>query len=169
MDTLVSIGVLTAWSYSVVLMTLTLTGVRHGQMTYFAEATALLAVISLGHWLEARATAKAGSAVRTLLEMQPDTAERIDDDEQITEVAIEAIFKGDRLLVRPGARVAVDGTIIEGISELDESVVTGETDSGREKVVASRSPQAASTRPADSWSRQRLMEPARPWLESRIW
>lgn len=126
MDTLVSIGVLTAWSYSVVLMTLTLTGVRHGQMTYFAEATALLAVISLGHWLEARATAKAGSAVRTLLEMQPDTAERIDDDEQITEVAIEAIFKGDRLLVRPGARVAVDGTIIEGISELDESVVTGE-------------------------------------------
>ena len=88
MDTLVSIGVLTAWSYSVVLMTLTLTGIRHGQMTYFAEATALLAVISLGHWLEARATAKAGSAVRTLLEMQPDTAERIDDDEQITEVAI---------------------------------------------------------------------------------
>ncbi len=126
MDTLVSIGVLTAWSYSVILMILTLAGVRHDQMTYFAEATALLAVISLGHWLEARATAKAGSAVRTLLEMQPDTAERIDDDEQITEVAIEKIFKGDRLLVRPGARVAVDGTIIEGISELDESVVTGE-------------------------------------------
>ncbi|MDG2093755.1 MAG: heavy metal translocating P-type ATPase [Phycisphaerales bacterium] len=126
MDTLVSIGVLTAWSYSVVLMVLTLVGVRHGQMTYFAEASALLAIISLGHWLEARATAKAGSAVRSLLEMQPDTAERLDHDEQITEVAIEKIFKGDRLLVRPGARVAVDGRILEGVSELDESVVTGE-------------------------------------------
>ncbi len=126
MDTLVSIGVLTAWTYSVVLMVLSLSGVRHGQMTYFAEACALLAIISLGHWLEARATAKAGSAVRSLLEMQPDTAERIDEDDNVAEVPIEKIFMGDRLLVRPGARVAVDGTIIEGVSELDESVVTGE-------------------------------------------
>ena len=126
MDTLVSIGVLTAWSYSVVLMILSLSGVRHEQMTYFAEATALLAVISLGHWLEARATAKAGSAVRSLLEMQPDTAERLDDEDKSTEVAIEDIYEGDRLLVRPGARVAVDGIILEGVSELDESVVTGE-------------------------------------------
>ncbi|MEE2907859.1 MAG: cation-translocating P-type ATPase [Planctomycetota bacterium] len=126
MDTLVSIGVLTAWTYSVVLMILTLAGVDHGQMPYFAEAVALLGIISLGHWLEARASARAGSAVRSLLEMQPETAERLDDADSSTELPIAEIKIGDRLLVRPGSRVAVDGRVLEGQSELDESVVTGE-------------------------------------------
>ena len=126
MDTLVSIGVLTAWIYSVVLMVLTFAGVEHGQMTYFAEAVALLGIISLGHWLEARASARAGSAVRALLEMQPETAERMDETGTSTDVPIAEIVIGDRLIVRPGTRVAVDGRVLEGRSDLDESVVTGE-------------------------------------------
>ncbi|MCH2132178.1 MAG: cadmium-translocating P-type ATPase [Phycisphaerales bacterium] len=126
MDTLVSIGVLTAWTYSMVLFILTLAGVDHAHMAFFAEAAALLGIISLGHWLEARATAKAGSAVRALLELQPDTAERLNDDDTTAEIPISDVRSGDRLLVRPGARVAVDGLIAEGHSELDESVVTGE-------------------------------------------
>ena len=126
MDTLVSIGVLTAWTYSVVLMILSLAGVDHEQMPYFAEAVALLGIISLGHWLEARASARAGTAVRSLLEMQPETAERLDDSGGSRDVPIAEITVGDHMVVRPGARVAVDGKVLEGQSELDESVVTGE-------------------------------------------
>ena len=126
MDTLVSIGVLTAWIYSVVLMVLSLSGVDHGQMPYFAEAVALLGIISLGHWLEARASAKAGTAVRALLELQPETAERLDSSGESNDVPIADITVGDHLVVRPGSRVAVDGRVLEGQSELDESVVTGE-------------------------------------------
>lgn len=126
MDTLVSIGVLTAWIYSLVLFILWLADVAHGQMTYFAEAVALLGIISLGHWLEARSSAQAGSAVRALLELQPEHAERYEPDGSTRETPITEIREGDRLLVRPGARVAVDGIVVEGESELDESVVTGE-------------------------------------------
>ncbi|MBT4768314.1 MAG: cation-translocating P-type ATPase, partial [Phycisphaerae bacterium] len=76
MDTLISIGACTAWGYSVVLFVLQHMGYDHGQPSYFTEAAALLGLISLGHWMEARSSAKAGSAIRDLLELQPDTAEQ---------------------------------------------------------------------------------------------
>jgi len=126
MDTLISIGAGTAWAYSVVLFILELSGVTHGQPMYFTEAAALLGLISLGHWFEARSSAKAGSAIRDLLELQPDTAEQVDADGTVREVAVAEVTSGIRLLVRPGGRIPVDGVVREGESEVDESLITGE-------------------------------------------
>ena len=93
---------------------------------YFMEAAALLAIISIGHWLEATSSAKAGSAIRELLKMQPDVAEQMNDDGTTTEIPTGEVPEGMRLLVRPGSRIPVDGVVIEGASEVDESIVTGE-------------------------------------------
>ncbi len=127
MDTLVSIGATTAYVYSLVLMILMLTGNHGDQMMYFTEAAALFGVISLGHWLEARSSAQAGSAVRDLLELQPETAERQAEDGATALIASADVQPGDRLVIRPGSRVPIDGIVMEGESDLDESVVTGES------------------------------------------
>ncbi|MBT5382499.1 MAG: cadmium-translocating P-type ATPase, partial [Phycisphaerae bacterium] len=126
MDTLISIGAGTAWGYSVVLFVLQHMGYDHGQPSYFTEAAALLGLISLGHWMEARSSAKAGSAIRDLLELQPDTAEQIAKDGSLVEVSVASVEPGVRLLVRPGGRIPVDGTVVEGESEVDEALITGE-------------------------------------------
>ena len=126
MDTLITIGAGTAWLYSIVLFVLQLAGYDHGQPSYFTEAAALLGLISLGHWLEARSSARAGSAIRDLLELQPDSAERLDDAGHATDVPLAEVKPGDRLLVRPGGRIPVDGIVAEGESEVDESLITGE-------------------------------------------
>ena len=120
-DTLISIGAGAAWAWSVVLFVLLKAGVEHGLPLYFTEASAVLGLISLGHWFEARSSRQAGSAIRELLELQPDTAERIDGSGATTHVSIAAVAPGDRLLVRPGGRLPVDGVVIEGTSEIDES------------------------------------------------
>ena len=127
MDTLISIGAGTAWGYSVVLFVLQHMGYDHGQPSYFTEAAALLGLISLGHWMEARSSAKAGSAIRDLLELQPDTAEQIAEDGSLVEVPVASVEPGARLLVRPGGRIPVDGTVVEGESEVDEALITGES------------------------------------------
>ena len=126
MDTLISIGAGTAWAYSVVLFILTNVNIAHGQPLYFTEAAALLGLISLGHWLEARASAKAGASIRSLLQLQPDTAEIMSADGVVQSVPVDDVQVGDRLLVRPGGRIPVDGTVVEGSSEVDESLMTGE-------------------------------------------
>lgn len=122
MDTLIALGATTAYVFSLVVFILQIE-----QPLYFSEAAALLGIISLGHWLEARATAKAGSAVRELLELQPDEAELIDEQGRVRLVASADIVPGDRMLIRPGGRVAADGVVREGASEVDQSVVTGES------------------------------------------
>ena len=134
MDTLISIGAGTAWAYSMVLFVLMHLGVEHGQPMYFTEASALLGLISLGHWFEARASRRAGSAIRELLELQPDTAERLQDDGTTRHVDIADVMPGDHLVVRPGGRLPVDGTVIEGDSEVDESLITGESEPVRRRV-----------------------------------
>jgi Cu+-exporting ATPase len=126
MDTLIAIGATTAYAYSLVLFIIEQTGRETGQPLYFSEAAALFGIISLGHWMEARSSAKAGSAVRELLELQPETAERMESDGSIFSLPSAAVQIGDRILIRPGTRVPVDGMIVEGESDLDESVVTGE-------------------------------------------
>jgi len=123
MDTLIAIGATTAFVFSLVLFIAQLTGRMHDQPMYFAEAAALLGIISLGHWLEARATARAGSAVRELLKLQPDQAELIEG----RTIPSSEVKPGDSLLIRPGGRVPVDGVVIDGASDVDEAVVTGES------------------------------------------
>lgn len=131
MDTLISIGATTAYLFSLVVFISQLLGRPLEQPLYFAEAAALLGIISLGHWLEARAASKAGSAVRELLQLQPDEAELLkrDGEQQTASRTISSadVQPGDWVLIRPGGRVAVDGVVVEGESEVDEAVVTGES------------------------------------------
>ena len=132
MDTLISIGATTAFLYSSVVMFLKLE-----LPTYFAEASGLLGIVSLGHWFEARASAKAGSSVRELLRMQPETAEKIEVDGSTKMVPSADVQVGWKLVVRPGGRIAVDGIVVEGQSSVDQSIVTGES-IPVEKVVGER-------------------------------
>ena len=128
MDTLISIGAGTAYVYSLVLFILLRVGIEHGQPLYFTEASALLGLISLGHWFEARSSRQAGSSIRELLELQPDAAERLGADGTLVSVDIAEVSPGDRLVVRPGGRLPVDGVVVEGDSEVDESLITGESE-----------------------------------------
>jgi Cu+-exporting ATPase len=89
------------------------------------EATGLLALISLGHWLEARARQSAGSAIRQLLELAPAVAWR-ESGSSFDEVPVAKLAIGDRVLVRPGDRIPIDGVVTQGQSSVDESMITGE-------------------------------------------
>ena len=131
MDTLIAIGATTAFTWSLVVFIMQRWGGESAAIwlerpLYFAEAAALLGVISLGHWLEAAASARAGAAVRELLELQPDEAERLGEDDRIEVVPSSDLAIGDRIQVRPGDRIPVDGLVQDGRSEVDESLVTGE-------------------------------------------
>ncbi len=127
MDTLITIGASSAYFFSLfIFISEKIFGYDLGYPMYFMEAAALLAIISIGHWLEATSTAKAGSAIRELLKMQPDTAEVVAEDGSTTKIATGEVGEGMRLLVRPGSRIPVDGLVVDGISEVDESIVTGE-------------------------------------------
>src|SRR5204862_3137991 len=92
---------------------------------YFMEATGLLALVSLGHWLEARARESAGSAIRELLNLAPATAIRLRGSVQ-EQVGVQELQVRDVIVVRPGDRVPIDGTVIDGRSSVDESMITGE-------------------------------------------
>lgn len=122
MDTLISIGATTAFVYSTIVMFF-----KIHQPMYFAEASGLLGIVSLGHWFEARASSKAGSAVRELLRMQPETAELLFPDGTTKTIPSVDVSIGAKLVVRPGGRIAVDGVVTEGRSAVDESIVTGES------------------------------------------
>jgi Cu+-exporting ATPase len=121
MDTLVSLGTLAAYSYS---LAITLAG--SSAETYFDSAAVIIGLVLLGRWLEARAKSQAAGAVRALLELRPTTA-RVLRDGREADLPIEQVRPGDLLRVRPGERVPVDGTLVEGGSAVDESMLTGES------------------------------------------
>jgi len=127
MDTLIAMGASVAYGYSLIALLGHWLGLwGPPQAVYFMESTGLLALISLGHWLEARARDSAGHAIRQLMELSPATALRVDDQQNTVEVPLADIHQGDVVLVRPGDRVPVDGKIIAGRSAVDESMITGE-------------------------------------------
>ncbi|HWE00885.1 MAG TPA: heavy metal translocating P-type ATPase [Tepidisphaeraceae bacterium] len=130
MDTLISMGASVAYGYSLIYFIGGLRGTwppPSMHELFFMEAAGLLALISLGHWLEARARQSAGSAIHQLLELTPAIALRASDDgSAFTEISVSAIKIGDKLLVRPGDRVPIDGVVIEGQSNVDESMISGE-------------------------------------------
>ena len=119
MMVLVAVAISAGWLYSV---GVTLTG---GGEVFFEAATVLTSFVLLGHWLEMRARGGANAAIRTLLELAPATAMVVRDGQPV-EVPTADILVGDVLLVRPGAKVPVDGVVVDGSSEIDESMVTGE-------------------------------------------
>ena len=120
MMVLVAVAVGAGWLYSVAI---TLTG---GGEVFYEAATVLASFVLLGHWFEMRARGGANDAIRTLLDLAPPKALVIRDGETI-EVSTADVQVGDLLLVRPGAKIAVDGVVEEGESEVDESMVTGES------------------------------------------
>jgi len=132
MWTLISIGVAAAYLYS--LVATFLPGVfpeqyrmGHGVGTYFEAAVVIVALVFVGQVLELRARERTGDAIRALLDLAPKTARRILPDGTEYDAPLENIMEGDRLRVRPGDAVPVDGMVIEGRSSLDESMLTGES------------------------------------------
>jgi P-type Cu2+ transporter len=120
MMVLVAVAIGAGWTYSLVV---TLTG---GGDTFYEAATVLATFVLLGHWFEMRARGGANDAIRTLLDLAPPKATVIRDG-QAVEVHTAEVAAGDLLLVRPGAKIAVDGVVEEGQGDVDESVVTGES------------------------------------------
>jgi Cu+-exporting ATPase len=132
MWTLVSLGVAAAYLYSI--FATFLPGLfpeqyRMGQGvgTYFEAAVVIITLVFVGQVLELRARERTGDAIRALLDLAPKTARRILPDGTEYDAPLENIMEGDRLRVRPGDAVPVDGTVIEGRSSLDESMLTGES------------------------------------------
>jgi P-type Cu2+ transporter len=120
MMVLVAVAVGAGWGYSVVV---TLTG---GGEVFYEAASVLAAFVLLGHWFEMRARGGANDAIRALLDLAPPKALVLRGGEPV-EVPTADVQVGDLLLVRPGAKIATDGTVEDGQSEVDESVVTGES------------------------------------------
>ncbi len=120
MMTLVSVGITAAYVYSAA----TTFGVE-GEGFYWELAT-LVDIMLLGHWIEMRAVGRAQGALAELAKLLPDTAERVLGD-RIESVAVSALSEGDVLLVRPGGRVPADGEVADGESQVDESMITGES------------------------------------------
>ena len=122
MDVLIALGATTAYGYTVAV----LLGLVAGGL-YFDTAALILTFIALGNYLEARSKARAGAALRELLELEADTATVVSEGGSEREVAASDVEPGDRLKVRPGERIPTDGVVREGESAVDESMVTGES------------------------------------------
>jgi len=122
MDTLVVLGSTTAFGYSACAL---LSG-RGGHL-YFMEAAAIITLISIGHWLEARVSARASSALKSLLHLAPQTARRLAEGSGETELPVSELRPGDLVALRPGDRVPVDGIVAEGNSAVNEAMLTGES------------------------------------------
>jgi cation transport ATPase len=122
MDTLVALGSTTAFGYSVWAL---MSGA--GGHLYFMEAAAIITLISGGHWIEARVGDKASSALKSLLNLAPQKARKIREPGAEVEVPVSELEMGDRVALRPGDRVPVDGVVMEGDSAVDESMLTGES------------------------------------------
>jgi Cu+-exporting ATPase len=132
MFTLIALGTGAAFGYSVAavlapsLFPASLRG-HHGAVeTYFEAAAVIVTLVLLGQVLELRARARTGAAIRALLGLAPKTARRLRDDGSDEDVALERVVPGDRLRVRPGEKIPVDGVVLEGRSAVDESMLTGE-------------------------------------------
>jgi cation-transporting ATPase V len=120
MDTLIAVGTLAAYGFSVVQL---LTG---GMELYFETAILLIAFLTLGRYFEARARGRAGQAIRALLELGAKQARVLRDGAEVL-VPVEQVTVGDLLRIRPGEKVPVDGEVLEGTSAVDESMLTGES------------------------------------------
>ena len=127
MDTLIAIGSLTAYLYSLIVLIGTLFNVEalKGHV-YFETAAVILTLITLGKLLEARAKGHTSDAIKKLMGLTPRTATLLRNGEEV-EIAVDNLVVHDMLVVRPGERLPVDGVVMEGRSSVDESMLTGES------------------------------------------
>jgi len=127
MDVLIAIGTTAAWGYSAVVTFLPFLGVILADKgTYFDTAAVIIGLILLGKYFEELAKGRAGDAIRKLMDLAPRTAHVVRDGRE-EEVPVELVQVDDLIVVRPGERIPVDGTIVEGFSAIDESMITGES------------------------------------------
>ncbi len=132
MFTLIGLGVSVAFLYSVVatlfpkVFPASFRGHGGGVAVYFEAAAVIVTLILLGQLLELRARSQTSAAIKKLLGMAAKSARRINDDGSEEDVLLERVARGDRLRVRPGEKVPVDGVVLEGTTSVDESMVTGE-------------------------------------------
>ena len=133
MFTLIGMGTGVAYVYSVIatfapgIFPDAFRGHGGAPAVYFEAASMITVLVLIGQVLELRARAATSGAIRALLDLAPKTARRVKDDGSDEEVALDAVVVGDKLRVRPGDKVPVDGVVLEGRSSLDESMVTGES------------------------------------------
>jgi P-type Cu+ transporter len=131
MDLLIALGTSAAYFYSLYLMLADVSmsahpGMEMGAHLYFEASALVIVLIMVGKWLEARAIRSTTGAIRALMSLRPDTARVAGPDGEI-EVPIAALAVGDVVVVRPGERLPADGTVLSGTSEVDESLLTGES------------------------------------------
>src|SRR5207302_9177576 len=132
MYTLIGLGVIVAFTYSLIATFLpgqfpaTMRD-EHGMVgVYFEVAAVIVALVLLGEWLELTARGHTSAAIRQLLSLSPKTARRIAPDGEEADVSLESLAVGDRIRVRPGEKIPVDGRVVSGQSSVDESMLTGE-------------------------------------------
>nr|WP_225336006.1 heavy metal translocating P-type ATPase [Halomicrobium urmianum] len=121
MMTLISMAIVVAFVYSLASV------VFPTQSAFFWELVTLIDIMLLGHWIEMRSVRRASSALDELAKLMPDTAERITESGETEEVPVNELSEGDLVLVRPGASVPADGVVEEGDSDVNESMITGES------------------------------------------
>ena len=128
MFTLIALGVFVAWTYSTVALFAPglFPKTAHGVPVYFEASAVIVALVLLGQVLELRARSATNSAVRLLLGLAPNTARIVRSGGTEEDIPLDQVQPGDTLRVRPGEKAPVDGTVLEGESHLDESMVTGE-------------------------------------------
>jgi Cu+-exporting ATPase len=133
MFTLIAMGVGVAYVYSLVasfapgIFPVAFRGAHGAPAVYFEAASMITVLVLIGQVLELRAREATSGAIKALLDLAPKTARRVKDDGSDEEVSLDAVHVNDRLRVRPGDKVPVDGVVLEGRSSLDESMVTGES------------------------------------------
>jgi P-type Cu+ transporter len=132
MYTLIGLGVMVAFTYSVIAtffpgqFPATMRDAYGMVGAYFEVAAVIVALVLLGEWLELRARGRTSAAIRQLLGLTPKTARRVAANGEEEDVPLESLAVGDRLRVRPGEKIAVDGRVVSGQSSVDESMLTGE-------------------------------------------
>ncbi|WP_119328834.1 heavy metal translocating P-type ATPase [Cysteiniphilum halobium] len=126
MDTLISLGTLAAWIYSIIVIVAPQVIPENARHNYLEAALIIIALVNLGTWLEQKARGKTSEAIKQLIGLQPKFAYRINADGQEEKVAIDQLQIGDLIRVKPGTKIALDGEVIEGSSYVDESMLTGE-------------------------------------------
>lgn len=121
MMTLIALAITIAYGYS----TMVVFGWEGSQL--FWELATLVDIMLLGHWIEMRSVMGASNALEQLVKLMPNEAHRLDDNDQVQDVPLSDLKSSDRVLVKPGEKIPVDGTIVDGKSAIDESMLTGES------------------------------------------
>lgn len=127
MNSLVALGALSAWIYSTIATFAGNLLPETSRFVYFEASAVIVTLILAGRWLEARAKGRTGDAIRHLMSLQARQA-RVKQGDDFVDIDVADVKSGDQVLIRPGEKIPVDGTILEGNSYVDESMMTGEPD-----------------------------------------